>query len=203
MKAPRWLLPETPDIVGLLRAQLALTRTGIRGFVAWADGDASRADEVRRVEHQADAAKRALQRALRGALVTPLEPEDVFSLSQGIDWVLNEAKDVIGESEVMNCPPDAALATMAAAIATALEHLDAGIAALAGDPDAATASAEAAIKEERHLEHAYRAAMAALFAEDDLRSVIARRELYRRCSRMGTTVVEIAERVVYATFKLG
>lgn len=200
---PRWLLPDTPDLVGQLRAQLALTRTGIGAFAAWAAGETSRADEVRAAEHHADAAKRALQQTLRGALVTPLEPEDVFALSQGIDWVLNEAKDVVGESEVMACPPDVALATMAAHIATALEHLDAALAALADDPDAATTEAEAAIKEERRLEHAYRAAMAALLAEDDLRSVIARRELYRRGSRIGATVVEIAERVVYATFKLG
>jgi hypothetical protein len=30
---------------------------------------------------------------------------------------------------------------------------------------------------------------------------IARRELYRRCSRIGETVVDVAERVVYAVVK--
>lgn len=203
MKAPSWLLPDTPDVLALLRAQLALTATGLEGFVAWADGDADRADGVRAVEHEADAAKRSLQRALRGALITALEPEDVYSLSQGVDQVLNEAKDVIGESEVMACPPDAAVAAMAAHVQAGVGHLDAAFAALADRPDAATAAAEKAIKEQRRLEHAYRGAMAALLAEDDLRSVTARRELYRRCSRMGQTVVDVAERAIYSTFKLG
>jgi hypothetical protein len=36
---------------------------------------------------------------------------------------------------------------------------------------------------------------------DDLREVMARRELYRRCSRMGEAAVEVAERVLYAVVK--
>jgi uncharacterized protein Yka (UPF0111/DUF47 family) len=33
-----------------------------------------------------------MQRALRKAFTTPLEPEDLFALSHGIDWVLNKAR---------------------------------------------------------------------------------------------------------------
>ena len=43
--------------------------------------------------------------------------------------------------------------------------------------------------------------MAALLETDDLREEIARRELYRRCSRIGDTVVDVAERIGYATIK--
>ena len=202
MKPLHWLLPETPDVLGLLEDQLAITRSGAEAFAAWAAGDADQAAAVRRDEHAADTAKRELQRALRTALVTPLEPEDLFSLSQSIDWVLNEAKDAVGESEVMDCPPDAALADMAQHVATAVHRLAEAVSALGDRPDDATAAAEAAIKEERRLEKAYRAGMAALLQDDDLRAVTARRELYRRCSRMGKTVVEVAERVIYATFKV-
>jgi hypothetical protein len=82
-----------------------------------------------------------------------------------------------------------------------VRHIAEAVAAIEKDPDAATAAAEAAIKEERRLERAYRAAMAALLDVDSLRDVIARRELYRRCSRMGETAVEAAERVIYAVLK--
>ena len=51
------------------------------------------------------------------------------------------------------------------------------------------------------LEHAYYAGMAALLEVEDMRERIARRELYRRCSRIGETVVDVAERVVYAVVK--
>jgi hypothetical protein len=67
--------------------------------------------------------------------------------------------------------------------------------------DLASEAADAAVKCDRHLEHVYRVAMAALLETDDLREVTARRELYRRCSRIGETVVDVAERVRYAVVK--
>jgi hypothetical protein len=43
--------------------------------------------------------------------------------------------------------------------------------------------------------------MGRLVAEQDLRELMARRELYRRCSRIGDSVVEVAERVPYSIVK--
>jgi hypothetical protein len=42
---------------------------------------------------------------------------------------------------------------------------------------------------------AYRNALAALLASDDLREQTSRREPHRRCARLGDDVVEVAERV--------
>jgi uncharacterized protein Yka (UPF0111/DUF47 family) len=201
MRGARWFLPETPDVLAELRRQLAITMEGLDAFVVWAEGDAPAGDAVRAAEHRADTAKRELQRSLRSAFVVPLEPEDVFTLSRGIDWILNGAKDTVGESEVMACPPDAALARMATLLAEAVRHVDAAIARLAGRHGGVTETVDAAVKAERRLEKEYRAAMAALLELDDLRAITARRELYRRCSRIGDAVVEVAERVVYAELK--
>lgn len=201
MKGARWFLPETPDVLGLLRRQVAETVEGMSAFAAWAAGDANAADAVRACEHRADAIKAEVRLALSVAFVTELEPEDLFALSRGIDWMLNEAKDTINESEDMACPPDDVLARMAVLLAEAVSHIDEAVARLAGRDGDATHAADAAIKCERRLERAYRAGMAALVEVDDLRQVIARRELYRRCSRMGETVVDAAERVMYAVVK--
>lgn len=83
----------------------------------------------------------------------------------------------------------------------ALRHIDDAIARLGSDADEATASADAAIRSERQLEHAYYDGMAALLGVVDRSERIARRELYRGCWRIGETVVEVAERVVYAVVK--
>jgi uncharacterized protein Yka (UPF0111/DUF47 family) len=200
MKRERWFLPESPDVLGLLRRQLSVTMEGMDAFAVWAAGDAAEGEVVRDCEHRADEIKRELQRALRAAFVTPLEPEDLFALARGIDWILNLARDAVGESEVMDCPPDAAVAEMAALLAEAVRHIDEAVARLAKSGDA-TEPAEAAIKTERALERVYRAAMASLLEIDDLRLVMARRELYRRCSRIGETVVDVAERVWYSVVK--
>jgi hypothetical protein len=43
--------------------------------------------------------------------------------------------------------------------------------------------------------------MGALTEVDDVRAVMGRQELYRRCSRMGESVVDVAERLIYAVLK--
>ena len=200
MKRERWFLPETPDVVGLLRDQIAVTS---RAWTRSPPGRRAtrRSRHVRDREHRADTAKREVRLALQAAFVTPLEPEDVFVLSRGVDWLLNHAKDTINESEDMACPPDAALAEMTALLAQALRHIDEAIGQLGSKDGDAIVPADAAIKAERRLERAYRAGMAALLESDDLRDVTARRELYRRCSRMGEGAVDVAERVVYVVVK--
>lgn len=203
MNPRRWFLPDMPDILGLLRRQIALTVQGMDAFAGWAaaGGDEQAAATVRALEHEADATKLELRSALLAAFVTPLDPEDLFVLSRGIDWILNHAKDAIGESEAMGCPPDPATASMAALLAESLHHLDGAVGRVDAHTGDATASADAALKAERHLEKAYRRAMGALAELDDLRIVIGRQELYRRCSRMGEVVVDVAERLIYAILK--
>ena len=201
MSRTRWFLPETPDVLGLLRAQVAVTIEGVEAFAGWAGGDTSAADVVRDAEHRGDVAKRALLSALRAAFVTPLEPEDVFALSRGIDWILDYARDLVSESEAMACPPDAVIAEMARLLGEAVHHIDHALSHLGSDDDAATEGADAAIRAERQLERTYYRGMAALLAVDNRSERIARRELYRRCVRIGEIVIDVSERIVYAVVK--
>ena len=138
----RWFLPETPDVLGLLRSQVAVTLEGLDAFGAWAAGDPAAAEQVRDAEHRGDAAKRELLTALRAAFVTPLEPEDVFALSRGIDRLLNHARELINESEAMACPPDPRIAEMASLLADALRRIDTAIASLGALANTSTETAE-------------------------------------------------------------
>ena len=199
----RWFLPDTPDVLGMLQAQSEVTVTGIDALAAWAAGDADQGDVVRAREHDADRQKRLLRRTLREAFMTPIDAEDLYTLSERLDAVLNGAKNAVREAEVMATPPDAALAEMTSLLAAGVRHLDEGIRSLAHDADRATEAADAAIKCQRSIEKAYRNAMSALLASDDLREQMSRRELYRRCARLGDDVVDVAERVWYAVVKEG
>jgi uncharacterized protein Yka (UPF0111/DUF47 family) len=196
-----WFLPETPDVLGLLRAQVAVTIEGVDALTAWAAGDTAAAEVVLDAERRGDAAKRALLTALRAAFVTSMEPEDVFALSRGVDRILDFARDLVTESEVMACPPDAVLAQMAGLLGEALRDIDRALGYLASDEDAATDAADAAIEAERGLEHAYYRGMRALLGVENRGERIARRELYRHCARIGGTVIDVAERIVYAVVK--
>lgn len=196
-----WFLPETPDVLGMLRAQIAVTIRGMDALVEWAEGNPAAADTVRAIEHEADEHKRGLQIALVDAFTTPYDPEDIYSLVRGVDWILNLAKDAVREAEVMACPPDAAVAEMASLLREAVEHLDEAVAGLQAHRRDATGPADAALKAERRLERVYRNAMGQLLEVDDLREVMARREVYRRFSRIGEHTAEVAERVWYAVIK--
>ena len=201
MKRGRWFLPETPDVQGRLRAQCAVTIEGADAFVAWTQGAPGGAQPLEEIEHRGDAAKREVLAEVREAFVTPLEPEDVFSLSRGIDWILDYTRDLVSEAEAMACPADEGISEMALRLAEAVRHIDAAIAELGGDKDRATAEADAAIRSERELEYVYYEGMAKLLEIEGRSERIALRELYRGCERIGETVIDVAERVVYAVVK--
>jgi uncharacterized protein len=201
MRLRHWFLPETPDVLGLLRRQLAVTTEAMDAFAAWAAGDATAALTVRDAARRGDEARRELFGALRIAFVTPMEPEDMFALSRGVDRVLDATEGLIGESEAMACSPDARIVNMATLLGEALRHIDEAIARLDADGGDATEAADAAIGSARRLAQAYYGGMAALLEVEDRSERIARRELYRGCARIGETVVDVAERVIYAVMK--
>ena len=124
MRRGRWFLPESPDVRGLLRAQCAITIEGADAFVAWAAGEPGAPERLREIENRGDAAKRELLNELQEAFVTPLEPEDVFALSRGIDWILDYTRDLVSEAEAMGCGPDDGIAQMSAALAEAARRID-------------------------------------------------------------------------------
>jgi uncharacterized protein Yka (UPF0111/DUF47 family) len=199
VRSRRWFLPEAPDVLGLLRRQAAITIEGLDAFAGWAAGGPAAMDDV---VSRGDVAKRELLDALRLAFVTPLEPEDLFSLSRGLDRILAAARDVVIESSVLQSPPDSGIAEMATAIVSAVRHVEAAIAQLdAHGGERATAEADAAIAAERELEGIYHRGMAALLDLDERSARIGGRELYRRCAHIGDIVTEVAERVVYAVVK--
>lgn len=197
----RWFLPKNPDLLGLLCEQSAITVDGMQALVVWAAGEPAAGDQVREYEHRADAKKRQLWLELRNAFSPPIDAEDLYSLSSDLDEVLNAAKNLVRELEVMELTPDEATHQMVILLAEATQHLADAFARLGEQPGDTTECADAAIKSARRVEHVYRSAMSALLQVDDLREVMGRREGYRRLSRIGDHVHAVAERVWYAVMK--
>jgi len=90
---------------------------------------------------------------------------------------------------------------LAGLLAEAMGHLGDAIAHIGGGGDRAEAAADRAVGAVTALETAYGRGMAALLAVDEREARIGGRELYRRCSRIGELVADVAERVVYAIVK--
>jgi uncharacterized protein Yka (UPF0111/DUF47 family) len=200
MRSRRWFLPDDTDLLGMLRHQSAVTVDAMKALVAWSNGDTAAGDQVRECEHRADDIKRALWQRLRDSFSPPLDAEDLFALSADLDEVLNAAKDLVREMDVMAMTPDVPTQEMVGFLLDAVRHLDKAFNSLGAEDDA-TIHADAAIKSQRRIEHAYRPAMSALLLVTDLGEVMGRREIYRRLSRIGDLVHTVAERVWYAVVK--
>jgi uncharacterized protein Yka (UPF0111/DUF47 family) len=199
----RWFLPETPDVVALLVAQGEVSIEAAGALERWARGDAHAADEVRKLEHVADDARRRVVSALRSAFMTPVEPEDLFELSERLDAIVNQAKDLVREAEVLGMAPDEPMAKMAGFVLAGVRQLVLAFPELVRAPDGATAAADLAIREQRQLERAYRRAMSSLLDAHDAREIGGRRELYRRLARTGDGIEHVANRIWYAVVKRG
>lgn len=197
----RWFLPEAPDILGLLAQQGEVTVAGIDAFCGWSKGDEAKANEVRSLEHEADRAQVAVLEAVRHAFVTPIGPEDAYELSERLDSVLNAAKNLVREAELLGMGPDPAMVEMSDLVAKGVRDLVDAFPLLVSNPDRATELADAAVHEQRSLERVYRRAMSALLKDEDIREVTGRRELYRRYARMGDAVEGVAHRIWYAVVK--
>lgn len=197
----RWILPEVPDLLGLLTHQGEVSVAGVEALSAWARGDRSAEAEVRRREHEADGARRALLAAVKHAFVTPIGPEDVYEISERLDAIVNAAKNLVREAELLAMEPDPPMAEMADLVLAGVQDLVRAFPHLVDEPDRATGHADAAVGRQRSIEHVYRRAMSALLQIDDVREVGGRRELYRRMARMGDAVEEVAHRIWYAVVK--
>lgn len=197
----RWFLPETPDVIGILRAQLALTIEGADRLADWAGGAEVELAELRDIEERGERARRDLLHALRESFITPIEPEDLYSMSRSTGRMLDDMADLVGEAEVLRSSPDQGLADMTRLLAEALREIDRGVAKLGSSGTDATACADRAIESVRTMQNHYYRGMATTLDLDDRGERIARRELYRRCSRIGDTAVDVAERIVYSVVK--
>jgi uncharacterized protein Yka (UPF0111/DUF47 family) len=198
-----WFLPDTPDVLATLTRQAEVTVAGMQAFRAWAAGSAEHEAEVRDYEHEADGLRRVLARDVRIAFSTPLDQEDLYTLSERLDAVLNAAKNVVREADAFGLPPDRTVAEMAAEAADCTERLRLALSLLVTDPERATAEADAAITSERRMEKAYRAAMRTLLEIDhqNAADLMAHRELYRRTLDIGERIAAVAERIWYAVVK--
>ena len=202
MARTHWFLPQAPDVLGMLREQAQTTVEGMEELLAWARGEEAAAERLRTAEHKADKQKRELRGALSEAFSTPLEPEDIFELSRGLDEILNGAKNIVGEAEAMDSLPDPPTAEMSEELVNGTRQLAVAFSKFASDDrDGATEMADRAVKDQRHLQHIYREAMSALIENPNPREVAARREIYRRLARTGDELVRVAERVWYSVLK--
>ncbi len=197
-----WFLPDVPDVLGMLHQQSTVSVQCLDELVAWAGGDANAAVRVRDAEREAGRLKRELWRALRIAFSTPLDPEDLYSLSFLLDVVLSGVHNIVRDSEVLDLDPaDASCAAMATVCRDGVAALHDAFPVMADDTTRATELADEARHAARRVEHLYREAMPGVLADPDLRRVWAATLRYGLFIELADRIVRVSDRVWYAVVK--
>ncbi len=198
----RMFLPAVPDVLALLVEQGESSVTGMIAFAAWShDGGPEAAAAVRSARDEAYSARREMLAALQVALSTPVDQEDLYTLSERVDRILEVARHAVREAEVLGWTPDVHAGTMGDRLAEGTRALVAGFDLLVKDPEEAGRQADAASDAVHHVERDYREAMAELLQVDDLRTVLAGQDLYRRYLVVADAIVRVADRLWYVVLR--
>lgn len=197
------VFPEMPDFFGLLADQSRHAAEVVALFAEFmATGREDLGLAVRREEHEADRAKAANIATLNGSFATPIDREDIYRAIVDLDEVVNYCKTAVREMEVLAVEPDPHLHEMALILQEGVNGLAFGFETL-GDATTALGHAQTAIKAERRIEKAYRAALAELFQGDDYLGMFKRREVYRHMSNAGDRLSGVAHTLSDIIVKMG
>lgn len=177
-----------PDsFLRLISEQAANTQRGMEALHAYMkEPSETLAQQVRVAEKDADEVRRILIDELNRSFVTPIDREDLFSLSRAIDDILDYADTTVDEMATLGVQPNQYLIRMVSLLRDATEEINRGVQHLKDRPSVANDHAVRAKALENRVESVYREAIAALFSGPrDLEHVVEMlklREIYRHLS---------------------
>lgn len=148
--------------------------------------DENLAEDVSKIEKEADEVRRILIDELNRTFVTPFDREDIFSLSLTIDDVLDYANTTVDELVLFKIEPNKYIERMVSLLADAAMEIYRGVLRLDDHPNVANDHAVRAKALENRVEHVYREALSELFSKpenlDDVMEILKLREIYRHLS---------------------
>ncbi|MBN1178573.1 MAG: DUF47 family protein [Anaerolineae bacterium] len=183
----RFLKPKPDRFIELLIQQAEYTVEGMAALSSYVENPSTEhANEVTRIEKEADEVRRILIDELNRTFVTPIDREDVHALSRAIDDILDYAYTTVGEMEILKVKPNEYLRRMVSLLVDAANEIHMAVIRLSDHPGVAEDHAVRAKALENRVEWVYREAIAALFSMpkdvDHVVEMLKLRETYRHIS---------------------
>ncbi len=148
---------------------------------------------IKKAEEEGDRARRELINELVKSLITPLDRQDLFSLSNIIDEILDYSLNTVEEMVVYKLGPDFYLKKMIEKLSRGVAHLNYAVDKLFVDKNLSNTNVIAAKVIENEIEETYREALADLFENDNFHYVFKMREVYRHISNSADRISEAAD----------
>ena len=180
--------PKPNKFLQLLLEQTNITVKGLGQLKEYMEDDKPEtAKKLADTEHEADEVRRILIEELMRTFVTPLDREDIFSLSREIDDVLDYANTTVDEMEILDVEPTPYMVRMASLLYEAVQEILLAVQRLEDKhPKVASDHSQHAKSLENQVEKVYREAIADLFSGpkniEHVMIMLKVREIYRHLS---------------------
>ncbi|GLW10823.1 hypothetical protein Misp01_59510 [Microtetraspora sp. NBRC 13810] len=187
-----------------LTGQLAATREGAALAIAMVAGETGRAEaheRMREIEHLGDTCRARLVAELSGALVTPIDREDLFRLSRSIDDVLDSLRDFVRESYLYRVPGERRFAAMLDQVVEGIEALEETVRDLAAGSSAVGHGSRQAKKAGRTIRRMYQYEIARIFDGEITAENLKEHELASRLEKVGRAIGEAADAIADGAMK--
>jgi uncharacterized protein Yka (UPF0111/DUF47 family) len=180
------------------------TLEGVEALADWIrNGATDRCQIVRDLEKDADGLRLLLEKKLVDSFVTPMDREDIYDLAARMDEVINAAKSTVREIESLEVSPENThIAEMAGILEEGTRCLVLAFRALKNQPQEAASQATLSRKSENRFTKVYRLAMQQLFQNDDFKTVLKTREVYRSMMLIAERMDVVGEKLAHVIVKI-
>jgi uncharacterized protein len=190
--------PRRVDFLAMLEEQALVTLRGLQALEDFSrSGSTEHAEDVMRLEKEADDLRRVIIDELNHTFVTPIDREDIFSLSRAIDDMLDYANTTVEEMTLLEVQPNDYVRRMVTVLREAANEIHRAVRHLNGHPQIANDYAVRAKGLENRAEAIYREALGDLFTRvEDIPGVVyvlKMREVYRHLSNAADRGDEAAD----------
>jgi len=181
------------DFYKLMSDQANKTQEGLGALLEFIKNPSQEnGNRVSQLEEEADEIRRILIDELNRTFVTPIDREDIFSLSRSVDDVLDYAETTVEEMLVLDIKPDAHIKEIVEILFDSSKSVALAVKNIKEHPGVCIEHIIKARKSEHKIERLYRLALAELFKTNDVIKILKSREVYRHLSNAADRVVAAA-----------
>ncbi|MGP3961518.1 DUF47 domain-containing protein [Nonomuraea sp. 3N208] len=187
-----------------LLGQLKATKDGAWLAMAMIGGEVGRTgahEQMRSIEHLGDEERARLVDELKTALVTPIDPEDLFRLSRSIDDVLDSLRDFVRESHLYRVPDQIRFSPLLDQVIVGIDALENAVRGLASRPSGVAVDALEAKKAGGAIRRMYQYEISRIFSGELTADVMKERELVRRLEIVGVAIGDAADAIADGAMK--
>jgi len=194
------LFPVKYDFYEMLSSQARMNSTGVETLFKWlSEGTAAEEAALIEAVDKADEIRMDMEKRLIQAFSTPFDRGDLYSISIGMDKIIEYAKSTMLSMKAYNVPANDIIIRMADSLKQGAELFTAAIGCLKRNPSKSETSIARIRGTHTVIEQLYRDGMAAEFKGTDPLAAFKQREVYHHIKDASANLedaVDILHRIV-------